>query len=79
MSSILGARAISMVMNGQVTERPHARVFLVKDYTVVIGGTTTIGQDVCTCQAGQRGVSCSHVRAAHLLIARERDQRGDAA
>jgi uncharacterized Zn finger protein len=77
MSSILGAKAISLVQAGQVSERGHARVFNVKDYVVVIGARPlehSAPRDVCTCQAGQRGVRCSHIAAVKLQMARERDE-----
>lgn len=74
MSSIVGGKAIQLATSGQVTERPHARVFQVKGYVVVIGAYTgaDMARDVCTCQAGQRGMRCSHAAAAHLQIASER-------
>jgi acyl-[acyl carrier protein]--UDP-N-acetylglucosamine O-acyltransferase len=76
-SSIVGAKSIAILRSGQVAEKPHARVFRVKDYTVVIGGTDTIGETVCTCRAGQSGIRCSHVGAAKLLMARERADAGE--
>lgn len=83
MSSIIGAKAISMVANGRVVERPHARVFAVEGSTgaayVVVIGARPVDDDperrsvTCTCPAGQRERACSHAYAAHLLIARERE------
>jgi hypothetical protein len=67
-SGITAAKAMQIARDGQAVEESTARVFRVKTYTVVIGRDP----DVCTCQAGQRGIPCSHARAAHLLIAQER-------
>lgn len=89
MSSIVGAKAISLAESGAVTERPHARVFAVKGsagrtYTVVIGARgigaalTPHGMDVCTCEAGRSGVKCSHAAAARLVIDRELREARDA-
>lgn len=88
MTSIISAKAISLASTpGAVEERPHARVFRVRGtsgnvHHVIVGARpigaalTTAGTDVCTCQAGSRGGKCSHMAAAHLVIARER--RGEA-
>lgn len=83
MSSVISAKAISMVADGKVVERPHARVFSVQGshdvpYVVVIGARPVDDDPerrsvTCTCTAGQRGRACSHAYAAHLLIARERE------
>lgn len=64
------AKATQLARDGQVTEDQAARVFRVKTYTVVIGR----GPDVCTCQAGQRGVRCSHAHAARLVMAQQRQE-----
>lgn len=69
MSDHVGAKAITLATTGQVAEDPAARVFRVKTYTVVVSG---IAADLCTCQAGQRGVRCSHVAAARLMLAEQR-------
>jgi hypothetical protein len=70
MSGITAAKAMQIARDGQITEEPTARVFRVKTYTVVIGR----GPDICTCQAGQRGIRCSHARAARLVLAEQRQE-----
>jgi uncharacterized Zn finger protein len=75
MSDAAGAQAVSAVSSGKVRELPHARTFAVESsggddvYLVtlaVVAGSTALG-GTCTCEAGRRGRSCWHVRAAHLM------------
>lgn len=74
MASIQGAKAIQVVLDGRIEERPHARVFNIESgenvYTVVLYARGY--EHVCTCEAGRRGRDCYHVAAAKLLIGRER-------
>lgn len=78
MSSIVGAKAISLVEHDGIRERPHSRVFIADSsngtdsYIVVIGADGVFGErSVCTCTAGANHRRCYHVAAAKLLIARE--------
>jgi uncharacterized Zn finger protein len=72
-SDIVGAKAISLVTNGGITENTYARVFEAQGskgnaYTVVL---FTAGDSHCTCPAGREGRRCYHVAAARLLVAKE--------
>lgn len=87
MSSIQGARAISLALSDDIEEREHVRVFVVEStsgnhYTVVFGaypvrGSAVGAKPVCNCPAGVRGVECYHVKAARLVMAREREDAGE--
>lgn len=73
MSDIQGAKAISTVVNGGVTELSAGRVFRVRgsedqSYTVVIAG----GHSSCDCAAGLHNRRCYHVRAARPKMANQR-------
>lgn len=76
MSGIQGSKAISMVSNGKIEERP-ARVFRAigsdgeTEYTQVVFSKMG-GGEFCTCPAR---VGCYHLIAAHLLMSRGRDGR----
>jgi uncharacterized Zn finger protein len=76
MSDIVGAKAISLVTNGGIEEKP-ARVFEAQGstgttYVVVLGAGRHDGS--CTCPAGREGRRCYHVAAARLLVAKERER-----
>jgi uncharacterized Zn finger protein len=73
-SDIVGAKAISLVMNGGIAENTYARVFEAQGskgnaYTVVLSAGDH--HPVCTCPAGREGRRCYHVAAARLLLAKE--------
>lgn len=73
MSDIVGAKAISLVQRGGITENTYARVFEAQGskgdtYTVVLGAGAH-----CNCPAGREGRRCYHVAAARLLVAKERE------
>jgi uncharacterized Zn finger protein len=76
-SDIQGARAIGLVDRGAIRELTHARTFEVDgsqgDTHVV---TITARFTKCTCEAGRHDRLCYHVRAARLLLAKERASRG---
>lgn len=69
-----GARAILLVHNDGIREVP-ARTFLATgsqgdEHTVTLRGPL---ESTCTCEAGRKGVRCYHVRAARLLVLRDRE------
>lgn len=71
MSAHIVDKAQRLLDAGLVAEHPDVRVFSVDStsntrYTVVIGGSIAS----CSCKAGQRGVLCSHLVAAGLLMDR---------
>jgi uncharacterized Zn finger protein len=73
-SDIVGAKAISLVTNGGITENTYARIFEARGSTgatyVVVLGAGESGTS-CTCPAGREGRRCYHVAAARLLVAKE--------
>lgn len=80
MSSIMNAKAISLVTSGGIEERPKARTFRAKGsggrtYVVTIDWTEEGRVTSCTCEAGHHERQCYHVKAAVLLIGREVDAR----
>jgi hypothetical protein len=82
MSDQQGAKAISAVTAGDVTECAWSRSFVVKGSTgtpYVVSLVTLPGirspLGTCTCKAGATGTPCWHVRAARLMVTREQVAR----
>lgn len=80
MSSIMGAKAISLVAAGGIAEDGFGRLFYARGsggqvYRVTRGSGVAgldAGEWGCTCRAGQAGRPCYHAAAAALMIAQQR-------
>jgi hypothetical protein len=71
MSDVMGAKAISLVQRGGITEA-QGRIFRAQGQGDTYTVTFTGAKALCTCEAGKHDRPCYHVRAARLFMAEER-------